>query len=65
MLVVCEVSRPADYAPSEIWQMQLTQELVCVLKYYFIDNYTGLNFIVIGLSQSPAFVGKGFQPLVQ
>jgi len=45
MLVVCEISRPTDYAPSEIWQMQSTQELVCVLKDYFIDNQARLNFI--------------------
>lgn len=45
MLVVCEVSRPTNYAPSEIWQMQSTQERVYVLKDYFIDNQARLNFI--------------------
>ena len=45
MLVVCEVSRPTEYPPSEIWQMQSTQELVGILQDYFIDNHARLTFI--------------------
>ncbi len=45
MLVVCEVSRPTENPPSQIWHMQSTQELVYVLRGYLIDNHARLTFI--------------------
>lgn len=45
MKVVCEVSTPTEYPSSKIWQMQCTQELVCVLTDYFIGHRARLTFM--------------------
>ena len=70
MLVVCAVTRPTENPPSEIWQMQSTQELVYVLTGYFIGNRARLTFMaqyllaliktrsVNGATLADAFIGR-------